>query len=174
MSQTKRKYYSTVARNILMGPIILLVCLLWSLPASAQGLSTDEPYATSFRTLTGEIWKRFEVEIGTQRFTVFDSTLLVKAPAGMKAQSVKITVKPTATAAEWEAEVRKQYPAKLAQLVKKASGATKMGIPPFSKAYQGPDSLAIADQQRGIALGTWHGLTSSNRTLTLSIAVQQP
>lgn len=147
--------------------------LLVATTAMAQNSSPTPPptsYDDYFRTLTRDAFQMVQVEIGTQRFRL-DLLATKKGANGMTAlESVKLSIA-AATPAEWDAEVRKQLPAKIKALVAKVSTATVIGNP--TSAPSNPDTLTIIDELRGVVLQTKHGEPglSGRRSLTLAVLV---
>lgn len=147
--------------------------LLVATAAMAQNSSPTPPptsYDDYFRTLTRDAFQMVQVEIGTQRFRL-DLSATKKGANGMTAlESVKLSIA-AATPAEWDAEVRKQLPAKITALVKKVSTASLIGNP--TSAPSNPDTLTVIDVQRGIVFQTKHGEPgiSGRRSLTLAVLV---
>ena len=147
--------------------------LLVATAAMAQNSSPTPPptsYDDYFRTLTRDAFQMVQVEIGTQRFKL-DLSATKKGANGMTAlESVKLSIA-AATPAEWDAEVRKQLPAKIKALVKKVSTASLIGNP--TSAPSNPDTLTVIDELRGLVFQTKHGEPgiSGRRSLTLAVLV---
>ena len=153
---------------------LLAAALLLLMPgaAEAQVQPTPQPvtYDDVFRVVTRDAFQQLQVEIGTQRFRL-DLTANKKGVGGMtKLESAKLSIA-AATPAEWDAEVRKQLPAKVKALVKKVSTATVIGNP--TSAPSNPDTLTIIDVPRGIVFQTKHGEPGvlGKRSLTLAMLV---
>ena len=153
---------------------LLAAALLLLIPgaAEAQVQPTPQPvtYDDVFRVVTRDAFQQLQVEIGTQRFRL-DLTANKKGVGGMtKLESAKLSIA-AATPAEWDAEVRKQLPAKVKALVKKLSTATVIGNP--ASAPSNPDTLTVIDELRGIVFQTKHGEPgiSGRRSLTLAVLV---
>ena len=105
-----------------------------------------------------------------QRFRL-DLSATKKGANGMTAlESVKISVSASDPAA-WEAEVRKQLPAKVQALAKKVSTASLIGQP--TSATSNPDTVTVIDTLRGLVLQAKHSEPgiSGRRTLTLAVLV---
>lgn len=153
---------------------LLAATLLLLMPGAAEAQVTQTPppvtYDDVFRVVTRDAFQQLQVEIGTQRFRL-DLTANKKGVGGMtKLESAKLSIA-AATPAEWDAEVRKQLPAKVKALVKKVSTATVIGNP--TSAPSNPDTLTIIDVPRGIVFQTKHGEPgiSGRRSLTLAVLV---
>jgi hypothetical protein len=153
---------------------LLAAALLLLIPGAAEAQVQQTPppvtYDDVFRVVTRDAFQQLQVEIGTQRFRL-DLSATKKGQGGMTAlESVKLSIA-AASPAEWDAEVRRQLPAKVKALVKKVSTATVIGNP--TSAPSNPDTLTVIDQLRGVVLQTKHGEPglSGRRSLTLAVLV---
>ncbi len=154
--------------------LMIAAALLLLIPGAAEAQVQPTPppvtYDDVFRVVTRDAFYQLGLELGTQRFRL-DLTANKKGANGMTAlESVKLSIS-AATPAEWDAEVRKQLPAKIKALVAKVSTATVIGNP--ASAPSNPDTLTIIDVPRGIVFQTKHGEPgiSGRRSLTLAVLV---
>lgn len=157
-----------------MRRLMIAAVLLLLIPGAAEAQVQPTPppvtYDEVFRVVTRDAFQQLQVEIGTQRFKL-DLSATKKGANGMTAlESVKLSIA-AASPAEWDAEVRKQLPAKITALVKKVSTASLIGNP--TSAPSNPDTLTVIDVQRGIVFQTKHGEPgiSGRRSLTLAVLV---
>ena len=144
-----------------MTRLCLLLCLLWSLPASAQ------THADSLRLIARDAFTMLSTELGTGRFTLDETTKV-----GMKLESVIISASGTTTPAQWEADVRAQLPAKMQALAKKIAPVQVVGVAPIPTT----DGVVISDARRGVALAVKSSLQpgiTGKMSITFAVLVQR-
>ena len=139
----------------------ILLCLLWSLPASAQ------THADSLRLIAVDAFTLLQVELGTGRFTLDETTV-----AGMKLESVIISASGTTPPAQWEADVRQQLPAKMKQLAAKVAPVQVVGVAPIPTT----DGVVISDAKRGVAMAVKSSLqpgVTGRMSVTFAVLVKR-
>lgn len=125
-----------------------------------------------FRTIARDAFGLFQVALGSKRFRL-DEAAGVKGQNGMTAlEAVKVS-SAAALPADWDADLRKQLPAKMSALAVKISTAVVIGCPADSKTLGSNDSVWITDVSRGVVLQAKHGEpgASGQRTITFQVLV---
>lgn len=141
--------------------LLLLLCLLWSLPSSAQ------THADSLRLIARDAFTLLSTELGTGRFTLDETTT-----AGMKLESVIISVSGTTPPAQWEADVRAQLAVKMKALAAKVSRVQVIGAAPIPT----HDGVLITDAKRGVALAVKSSLqpgVTGRMSITFAVLVKR-
>lgn len=150
-----------------MRRLMIAAALLLLLPGAA--VAQVPGYDDSLRLVARDAFTLLQVELGTGRFTLDESSTKVGAGGMTKIESVVISVS-GATPAEWETALRAQLPAKVKALAVKVGTANLMGVAPIPTT----DGVTIIDAQRGIALSVKSSLKAGitgKRSVTLAVLV---
>jgi len=91
---------------------LLAAALLLLMPGAAEA----QTHADSLRLVARDAFTLLQVELGTGRFTLDETTV-----TGMSIESVIISASGTTTPAQWEADVRAQLAAKMKALAAKVA-----------------------------------------------------
>ena len=140
---------------------LIAAALLLLIPGAAQA----QTHADSLRLIARDAFALLQVELGTGRFTLDETTV-----TGMSIESVIISASGTTPPAQWEADVRTQLAAKMKALAVKVARVQVVGVAPIPTT----DGVTIIDAQRGIALSVKSSLKAGitgKRSVTLAVLV---
>lgn len=142
---------------------LLAAALLLLMPGAAEA----QTHADSLRLVARDAFTLLQVELGTGRFTLDETTV-----TGMSLESVIISASGTTTPAQWEADVRKQLPAKMKALAAKVSRVQVIGVAPIPTT----DGVVISDAKRGVALAVKSSLqpgVTGRMSITFAVLVRR-
>lgn len=142
---------------------LLAAALLLLIPGAAQA----QTHADSLRLIARDAFTLLQVELGTGRFTLDETTV-----TGMSIESVIISASGTTPPAQWEADVRAQLAKKMADLAKKVAPVLVVGVAPIPTT----DGVAMKDPQRGIAMAVKSSLrpgVTGRMSVTFAVLVRR-
>ena len=142
---------------------LLAAALLLLIPGAAEA----QTHADSLRLIARDAFQLLQVELGTGRFTLDETTV-----TGMSIESVIISASGTSTPAQWEADVRAQLAVKMKALAAKVSKAQVIGVAPIPTT----DGVVISDAKLGVAMAVKSSLRpgiTGNMSVTFAVLVKR-
>ena len=142
---------------------LLAAALLLLIPGAAEA----QTHADSLRLVARDAFHLLQVELGTGRFTLDETTV-----TGMNVESVIISASGTTPPAQWEADVRAQLAAKMKALAVKVAKVQVIGVAPIPTT----DGVVISDAKRGVALAVKSSLqpgVTGRMSVTFAVLVKR-
>jgi hypothetical protein len=142
---------------------LIAAALLLMMPVAAEA----QTHADSLRLIARDAFTLLQVELGTGRFTLDETTV-----AGMNVESVIISASGTTPPAQWEADVRAQLAAKMKALAVKVARVQVVGVAPIPTT----DGVVISDAKRGVAMAVKSSLRpgiTGNMSVTFAVLVKR-
>ncbi len=143
--------------------LMIAAALLLLIPGAAEA----QTHADSLRLVARDAFQLLQVELGTGRFTLDETTV-----TGMSIESVIISASGTTPPAQWEAAVRAQLAAKMKALAVKVARVQVIGVAPIPTT----DGVVISDAKRGVAMAVKSSLqpgVTGRMSVTFAVLVRR-